>query len=113
VTDLGRKTVFAPLGDQLRVAAMAEITGYDIAVSPARVSAMVESVEAVYPGLCDTRAPQVWSGLRPATPNSVPIIERMAETNLFVNAGHGALGLTLAAGSAARISEQVVRFARA
>jgi len=113
VTDLGRKTVFAPLGDQLRVAAMAEITGYDMAVSPARVRAMVESVEAVYPGLCDTRAPQVWSGLRPATPNSVPIIDRMLETNLFVNAGHGALGLTLAAGSAARISEQVVRFARA
>jgi D-amino-acid dehydrogenase len=111
VTDLGRKTVFAPLGAQLRVAAMAEITGYDMAVSPARVRAMVESVEAVYPGLCDTRAPQVWSGLRPATPNSVPIIERMPDTNLFVNAGHGALGLTLAAGSAARISEQVVRFA--
>jgi D-amino-acid dehydrogenase len=35
----------------------------------------------------------------------------MPDTNLFVNAGHGALGLTLAAGSAARISEQVVRFA--
>jgi len=112
VTDLGRKTVFAPLGDQLRVAAMAEITGYDMAVSPARVRAMVDSVEAVYPGLCDTRAPQVWSGLRPATPDSVPIIDRMPETNLFVNAGHGALGLTLAAGSAARISEAVVRFAR-
>ena len=111
VTDLGRKTVFAPLGDSLRVAAMAEITGYDTHIPLARASAMCESVEAHYPGLCDLHAPDTWTGLRPATPDSLPIVRRVRETNVFVNAGHGALGLTLAAGTAAQLSKQVERSA--
>ena len=111
VTDLGRKTVFAPLGDRLRVAAMAEITGYDMRIPPARVSAMRESIEALYPGLCDLDAPEVWTGLRPATPDSLPIVRRVRETNVFINAGHGALGLTLAAGTAVRLSALVARSA--
>ncbi|MGE5865614.1 MAG: FAD-dependent oxidoreductase [Rhizobacter sp.] len=111
VTHLGRKTVFAPLGDALRVAAMAEITGYDMSIPESRVQAMIDSVEAVYPGMCRTDSPKPWSGLRPATPDSLPRIGRLASTNLFVNAGQGALGLTLAAGSAARLSDELVRFA--
>jgi D-amino-acid dehydrogenase len=109
VTHLGRKTVFAPLGDRLRVAAMAEITGYGMDIPASRVRAMIDSVEAVYPGLCETTSPQPWAGLRPATPDSVPIIRRMSATNLFVNAGQGALGLTLAAGSAAQLADEMRR----
>jgi D-amino-acid dehydrogenase len=104
VTDLGRKTVFAPLGDQLRVAAMAEINGYELHIPAARVKAMLASVEHTYPGLCDISSPQPWAGLRPATPDSVPIVGRVGASNMFVNVGHGALGLTLAAGSAAQIA---------
>ncbi len=111
VTDLGRKTVFAPLGEHLRVAAMAEITGYDMRIPPARVSAMRASVEALFPGLCDLSAPEAWTGLRPATPDSQPIVRRVRETNFFINAGHGALGLTLAAGTAARLSRLVAHSA--
>lgn len=111
VTHLGRKTVFAPLGDHLRVAAMAEITGYERDVPASRVAAMIDSVEAVYPGLCATDAPRPWAGLRPATPDSVPLIGRLKSTNLFVNAGQGALGLTLAAGSAVKLSEEMLAFA--
>ncbi len=107
VTDLGRKTVLAPLGERLRVAAMAEVGGYDMGIPAARVQAMVHSVESLYPGLCDLRDPQPWSGLRPATPTAVPIIGRVRDTNMFINAGHGALGLTLAAGSAVRLSALV------
>lgn len=103
VTDLGRKTVFAPLGDQLRVAAMVEIGGHDLTVPQERVQVMLQSVEATYPGLCDLSAPKTWAGLRPSTPDSVPIIGRIRDSNVFLNTGHGALGLTLAAGSAVRL----------
>lgn len=104
VTDLKRKTVFAPLDGRMRVAAMAEITGYDPGIQSARVQEMLRSVEAVYPGLCEPGDPQAWAGLRPATPTSLPIIGRMRDTNMFFNVGHGALGLTLAAGSAMRLA---------
>lgn len=110
VTDLGAKTVFAPLGNQMRVAAMAEVGAFDLTVPEARVRRMVESLQALYPGVCDVRNPKAWAGLRPATPDSVPIVGRWETTNMFLNAGHGALGLTLAAGTAAQICASVLQW---
>lgn len=107
VTDLARKTVFAPLGGRLRVAAMAEVGGYGLDIPPDRIQRMVEAVDAVFPGACELAQPASWAGLRPATPTSVPLIGRRKYRNLFFNAGHGALGLTLAAGSAAAIAEEL------
>jgi D-amino-acid dehydrogenase len=104
ITDLGLKTVFAPLGNTLRVAAAAEIVGHDVKVQPKRVAQMLQAVERLFPGACDVSKPSTWAGLRPATPNSLPIIGASRIPNVYLNAGQGALGLTLAAGSAARLS---------
>lgn len=100
VTDLSKKMVFAPLGDQLRIAAMAEVVGWDMSIPPERLQTMTKAVEEVFPGLCDTTQLNPWAGLRPATPTSVPIIRPSATGNIVWNVGHGALGFTLAAGSA-------------
>jgi D-amino-acid dehydrogenase len=45
--------------------------------------------------------------MRPATPKGLPIIGRLASapSNMLFNTGHGALGFTLAFGSARRIAE--------
>jgi D-amino-acid dehydrogenase len=109
VTDLARKTVFAPLHNSLRVAAMAEVGAQGLDIAPARVQAMVEAVDQTYPGLCDVGAPESWAGLRPATPTSVPIVGRWRSSNVYLNVGHGALGLTLAAGSAVALSRHMGR----
>jgi D-amino-acid dehydrogenase len=107
ITDLGLKTVFAPLGNSLRVAAAAEIVGHDVSVSPKRVDQMLQAVDSMFPGACDLNQPIAWAGLRPATPNSLPIIGESRIPNVFINAGQGALGLTLAAGSAVRLSQSI------
>ncbi len=109
VTDLSRKTVFAPLGGKLRIAARAEIVGYDLSIPQRCVDEMLEAAEAVFPGVADVSAdPQAWAGLRPATPTSTPIVGRApAWSNVWLNAGHGALGLTLAAGTAALLTQQI------
>jgi D-amino-acid dehydrogenase len=102
VTDLGRKTVFAPLGGELRVAAVAEIGGHAIDLATERIGQMRSAVAALYPAHVDAQAHgRPWSGLRPATPTSLPIVRRSKRhANVFFNIGHGALGTTLAAGSA-------------
>ncbi len=107
ITDLGLKTVFAPLGHTLRVAAAAEIVGHDSQVQPKRVEQMLRAVDRLFPGACDLSRPSTWAGLRPATPTSLPIIGASHIPNLYINAGQGALGLTLAAGSAARLSSLI------
>jgi D-amino-acid dehydrogenase len=111
VTDLSRKTVFAPLAGRLRVAAMAEIGDNGLSTPSDRVQHMLDSVQAVFPGLADLQGdPAPWAGLRPATPSSVPIVGPAPRwSNLWLDVGHGALGLTLAAGSAQALAEQIGR----
>ena len=50
-----------------------------------------------------------WAGLRPATPTGLPVVGRLrgGPSNLLFNTGHGALGFTLAFGSAQRIAAQL------
>jgi glycine/D-amino acid oxidase-like deaminating enzyme len=57
------------------------------------------------PYLTNPLAPngELWSGLRPATPSGVPVIERL-QPGLVVAAGHGMLGVTLAPATAARVA---------
>lgn len=109
VTDSARKVVFARLGERLRVAGMAEIVGADTRIPPARIRTLVQATQAVFPQCGDVFAdPAPWSGMRPATPTGLPIIGRVgrAPANVLFNTGHGALGFTLAFGSAARIAAQ-------
>ncbi len=109
VTDSARKTVFARLGNRLRVAGMAELVGHDSRIPEGRIDTLVAATRALFPRCSDfvERAP--WTGMRPATPTGVPIIGRVdgAPANMLFNTGHGALGFTLAFGSAQELCETV------
>jgi D-amino-acid dehydrogenase len=48
-----------------------------------------------------------WAGLRPATPSSLPIIGATPFHNVLLNVGHGALGFTLAMGSARLLEREL------
>ncbi|WP_043118813.1 FAD-dependent oxidoreductase, partial [Pseudacidovorax intermedius] len=50
--------------------------------------------------------PQPWAGLRPATPSGLPVVGRAgrAPANVLFNVGHGALGFTLAFGTARQVA---------
>jgi len=107
VTDLGRRTVLAPLDGRLRVAAMAELGQDDLRIPPHRLVQMTQTVQAIYPGLCDFHAPAAWAGLRPATPTSLPVVRQSRVANVFLNVGHGALGFTLACGCAVQVAQAI------
>ena len=96
-----------PLGARLRVAGTAEIAGYDLAVTPARIENLFGLLLGLfpdYPGL-DRANAEPWAGLRPMSPDGVPRIGRLGYDNLFVNTGHGHLGWTLATGSGALLAD--------
>ena len=108
ITDFKRKIVYAPLTADgraaLRVAGMADIAGYSNEPDPARLKLLFDEARAAFPAAADysrgVQAMQPWAGLRPATPRGTPLIGRSACANLILNCGHGALGWTLALGSA-------------
>jgi D-amino-acid dehydrogenase len=111
------KIAMSRLGDQLRVAGTIEVGGYDLSlnsrVARARCQMLSDRIEAVLPGVCDTRneaqggTPQYWAGLRPATPTNIPYIGQTKVPKLWVNAGHGTLGWTHGAGSGKALAELI------
>ncbi|MDO9406469.1 MAG: D-amino acid dehydrogenase [Polaromonas sp.] len=106
VTDAARKVVFARIGERLRVAGMAELVGYDTRIEQAQIDSLQASTRALFPDCSDFSELNPWAGMRPATPTSQPVIglQPGAPSNLLFNTGHGALGFTLAFGSAARVA---------
>lgn len=105
ITDTARKTVYAPLGSRVRVAGFAEIGGADTIHLAARAATLSADLQAIFPGACATTDLQPWAGLRPATPTGVPLIGATRVDNLLLNLGQGALGFTLAAGSASLLGD--------
>ena len=100
ITDTARKLVFCRLGDQVRIAGMADINNWDPSVDPARFDQFLALARQSLPEAADySRIHSRWAGLRPSTPDSVPIIANLGE-GLTCNVGHGMLGWTLAMGSA-------------
>lgn len=107
VTDAARKVVFARVGKRLRVAGMAELVGDNTHIPAARIASLTASARELFPDGGDFSACEPWAGLRPATPTGRPVIGALpgAPANLLFNTGHGALGFTLAFGSAQRIAD--------
>jgi glycine oxidase len=83
-------------GDVL-VGATFEDAGYERAVTPAGVTALLAHVDAIAPGLRSAPIVRLWSGLRPCGPGGEPIVGRAADTtNLIVACGHHRSGILLA-----------------
>lgn len=108
ITDTARRIVFTNLGDRIRIAGLADLGNNDVQVKRNRMSALINSARASMPDAADYNSvSNEWAGLRPMTPNSLPIISR-PRANLAINTGHGALGWTLAMGSANRLADLVI-----
>lgn len=107
ITDYDRKIVYARIGEQLRVAAMVDIVGFDPAVDPKRLALIKHQARDTFPNAGNYDAAVEWAGMRPATPSGVPLLGATAYRNLWLNLGHGALGFTLACGSGQLLSELI------
>ena len=113
ILDAERKVVTARLGAEFRAAGLAEFAGADHRIDFARVRLLLDAVGALYPGasLPGTGDARPWTGLRPMTPDGPPILgpapARSGCAGLFFNTGHGAMGWTLACGSAALIADWI------
>jgi len=107
LTDYDRKVVYARIGERLRIAAMVDIVGFDSRLEPKRLALIRQQAADTLPEACDYGAAIEWAGMRPATPTGVPLVGACGPRGLWLNLGHGALGFTLACGSAELIAAQI------
>ena len=102
IIDDDRKVVMTRLGERLRVAGMAEFAGHDRSIRQGRVDAVVRNALASFPTYAasvDPAAIEPWACLRPLPVDGRPMIGPTPLRNLFLNAGAGHLGWTIAAGA--------------
>ena len=107
VMDETFKVAITRLGSRIRVGGMAEIAGFNRDLHDARRGTLLHSVGDLFAGAADTREVNFWTGLRPMTPDGTPIIGATSCSNLYINAGHGTLGWTMACGSGAVLADLI------
>ncbi len=83
------------MGEQLRFSSNLELVGYDPSINRRRIAATRRAVNLYLAGIDELELIQIWSGFRPNTPDTLPIIERNdAYANLILATGHDMLGMT-------------------
>jgi D-amino-acid dehydrogenase len=105
LTDDEAKIVITRLGNRMRIAGTAELSGYSTDLNMVRCEALTRRVSDLFPGAAEYDKATFWTGLRPSTPSNVPLIGRTGFENLFLNTGHGTLGWTMAAGSGKALAD--------
>lgn len=107
LTDVKHRLVFSRLGNRLRIAGIAELGYDDDTILPRKAELVARLAKMVLPNGGNYQDIQYWTGVRPQTPDSVPIIGETRYNNLFLNTGHGMLGWTLSCGSAAILADLI------
>ena len=107
VLDETYKIAITRFDNRIRVGGMAELSGFNLGLNQDRRGTLEMVTRDLFPG-GDLEKASFWTGLRPMTPDSTPIIGPTQYKNLFLNTGHGTLGWTMACGSGKLISDLVL-----
>lgn len=100
------KIVTSRLGNRLRVAGTAELAGYNLDIRKDRIDPLVNWVRNNFPSV-STEHYVPWAGLRPMTPDMLPIVRPSSKQKVWFNTGHGHLGWTLSAATAELLADQI------
>lgn len=107
IMDEHNKVMISRLGERIRAAGMAELTGYGTELKPDRKALLIRVVRELLPEGLDFDDVEFWAGLRPMTPDGPPILGKTRWRNLFLNSGHGSNGWTQSCGTGRIVADMV------
>ena len=103
------RVAVTPFGDRLRFAGTMELAGIDLSITSRRVQAILNSVPRYLPDIAapeEGRNANAWAGLRPCSPDGLPLLGRpRAFENLILATGHAMIGTSLAPITGKLVSE--------
>ncbi len=109
---LEERVALTPMGQSVRLGGTMEITSPDAPINMKRVRAIARAVPLYYPQnqVTEPLPDQVWSGLRPCSPDGLPYIGRIHRyENLIAATGHAMMGLSLGPGTGKLIAQIINR----
>ncbi len=90
------KVAVTPMGPILRFAGTLEMAGMDLSINSRRVGAIRRAPAGYLEGMDDLELLEIWRGLRPCTPDGLPILGAGGKwENLILAAGHAMIGMSL------------------
>jgi D-amino-acid dehydrogenase len=103
-----RRVAVSPMGDLLRFTGRLELSNIDTTVNAKHISGIERAVREYIHLDEKLEIKETWAGLRPTTPDGMPIIGRsMRYRNLILATGHAMLGLSLGPGTGQVVAEIV------
>jgi glycine oxidase len=93
------------------IGATVEDAGFDTQVDAAAMEDLLRRAAALWPPIAGSRITDAWAGLRPATPDGLPILDRLSDQSsdrIFIAAGHFRNGILLAPGTARLMAAMVL-----
>ncbi len=90
-----KRVIITPLGGRLRFAGTLELAGQNLTLDRTRYQAVVNGARQALRISPPLEHEEPWCGLRPVTPDGLPIIDRAPGVgNLIIATGHAMLGYT-------------------
>ena len=105
--DEGMLIAYAPMGDRLRMTATAHFAGYDTRSTEKDCANMLKVARELFPDSIDHDAVEFRACLRPMTPDGPPVLGASGVENLWLNAGQGHMGWTMAAGCSRIVTDMM------
>src|SRR4051812_41985631 len=91
------KAYLIPRSDgRLLVGATVEEAGFDKRTDPKTIQSFHRAALELFPELRDGRILEDWAGLRPGTPDNIPILGETATPGYYIATGHFRDGILLA-----------------
>ena len=110
VVDLAQQISIVRLGQRVRIAGGAELTGADAAHHTPTLQRLYRTLNEWFPGGAQLSAGlQVWRGARTLLPDGAPVVGTSGLPGLWLNTGHGAGGWALACGSARAVADLIAQ----
>jgi len=98
--------VIPRLDGHILVGSTLEDAGFDKSTDVATAQRLHAEASALLPALADARPIRHWAGLRPGSPDNIPIIGRHPDfDNVFLNVGHFRYGVTMAPAAAELLAD--------
>jgi D-amino-acid dehydrogenase len=102
------RVIATPLPEVLRFGGTLELDGLNPRINPTRVEAIKRAAHGTFSHTRTTTITEVWSGLRPCTPDGLPMIGwAPGFDNLIIATGHGMSGLQLSTVTGRLVKELV------
>lgn len=95
-----------PLGEQMRIGGTMEFSGLNTRLDDRRISDISNGARACFRPWKSEEIEQRWAGMRPITPDGLPVLDGAPDlANLFVATGYAMQGVTLASPAGEAMAE--------